>query len=469
MTWTTPSTNTSYDILDELKVELELTENRYKFEPADLFHMAARINKKRSFLFVSRVLGKHLAVDPNISLLTGHLLAMRYMEVVHGKPDPRAEDIARAIRSGTRSQAAEWVRSILQTPIEPPAPLTAIGFAETATALGHACFSTFASDAHYIHTTREALAHHMSTLNFEEEHSHATSHRVYAQDPLFFENDYEVLLIDDELTTGKTVRNIIRTLKRHYPMKRRFAVLTILDWRTPKNRQAFRDLEEELEIVVQVVSLVEGVCRVEGTPELAKELKEERIVHSPVYTFTSLNTFLEPSELVQDRNEEPPYLKATGRFGWTSKEEQSFRPTLKRMADVLKKRRQGTRTLVIGTGEFMYLPMKLASLMGDGVSFQSTTRSPIFQIDRTGYPIRQKFRFESPETNGVTNFLYNIEKGHYEDLFILLERGISRDRVEPLLKAINQVGVSNLYVVSLTELQESVAIGGKIDALPYSP
>lgn len=33
-----------------------------------------------------------------------------------------------------------------------------IGFAETATALGHAVFNTFQSNAIYIHTTREVFA-----------------------------------------------------------------------------------------------------------------------------------------------------------------------------------------------------------------------------------------------------------------------------------------------------------------------
>ena len=103
--------------------------------------MATRINKKRSFLFVSKVLGKHLAVNPHIPLLVGSLLAMRYMEVVHGYKDPRAMAVARAIQ--TNQQTEQLLESIRNGPIGLPAPTTFIGFAETATALGHAVFSTF--------------------------------------------------------------------------------------------------------------------------------------------------------------------------------------------------------------------------------------------------------------------------------------------------------------------------------------
>ena len=49
-----------YDVLDDLTVEVEVLHNPYHFQLDQLFQMATRINKKRSFLFVSKVLGKHL-------------------------------------------------------------------------------------------------------------------------------------------------------------------------------------------------------------------------------------------------------------------------------------------------------------------------------------------------------------------------------------------------------------------------
>ena len=57
-----------------------------------------------------------------------------------------------------------------------------IGFCETATALGQAFYASFSSPAEYIHTTREILGADITPLlAFEEEHSHATSHKVYAE------------------------------------------------------------------------------------------------------------------------------------------------------------------------------------------------------------------------------------------------------------------------------------------------
>ena len=72
----------SYTILDKITVDIEVTANPYQLHLEELFTMAARINKKRSFLFVSKVLGKHLPIQPQKGLITAALLAARYAESI---------------------------------------------------------------------------------------------------------------------------------------------------------------------------------------------------------------------------------------------------------------------------------------------------------------------------------------------------------------------------------------------------
>src|SRR5579875_921843 len=77
-----------YKIKNKVKINVKITENDYQIPPQHLFDMAARINKKRAFLFVSRVLGKHLPVHPSTPLLASALLASKYMkEVLHAQDD----------------------------------------------------------------------------------------------------------------------------------------------------------------------------------------------------------------------------------------------------------------------------------------------------------------------------------------------------------------------------------------------
>ncbi|MDN4494760.1 phosphoribosyltransferase family protein [Ureibacillus aquaedulcis] len=448
-----------YHVLDDLTVEVEVMLNPYNFHLEQLFRMAARINKNRSFLFVSRVLGKHLAVNPKIPLLVGNLLAMRYLEVVHGESDPRAEKIAKAIQT---NEGLEEVWNSLQIqPIVLPKPATFIGFAETATALGHAVFSTFGNNAKYIHTTREQIDQLTSIINFEEEHSHATSHRVYALDADFFQDDSEVVLVDDEVTTGKTAINIIRKIKEEYPLKNRFSVVSILDWRTQAFRERYNRLEEELNIKIHAVSLIDGVVSINGTPCIEEnELEIEdtfqaEVAYLPVsHLLPSAGFQHSSSTSVSGIPTKASYLKATGRFGLEIEKEKEFSTQIQALADYVKEQRRGEKTLVIGTGEFMYLPMHIASQMGEGVYFHSTTRSPIYHSNAKDYTIQQKLVFDSPENQGITNYLYNIEQNQYDEVFILFERMSSLNATDPLIKALSKVKIPYIHIVNLTEIIE---------------
>ena len=455
MTSSVLSTKETYHVLDDLTVEVEVHQNPYHFQLDDLFQMATRINKKRSFLFVSKVLGKHLAVNPHIPILVGSLLAMRYMEVVHGFKDSRAAAVARAIQ--TNEQTEQLLESIRRQPIGLPQPTTFIGFAETATALGHAVFSTFENNAKYIHTTREEINERTSIIDFEEEHSHATSHRVYARDLQFFQDDNEVVLVDDEITTGKTAINIIKTISAAYPLKKVFTVVSILDWRSAEHRQRYHQLEQELGITIHAVALVDGAISVIGQPVLDESVVEVVPDSMQELTYISMKELL--FEPVTSTNEngcrnDSPYLTATGRFGHTIEEDNVFSRQLQAAASQLKEQRRGAKTLVIGTGEFMYIPMQMAASMGPAVYFQATTRSPIHQSDRDSYSIHNKFIFDSPENEGLTNHLYNIRANQYDEIFIFIERMSTSNATDTLLKQLRKTKIPYVTIVTMTEQVE---------------
>jgi len=459
MTLKQVETKEVYHVLKDLTVEVEVINNPYHFELEQLFQMAARINKNRSFLFVSQVLGKHLAVNAKIPLLVGSLLAIRHLEVVHGVCDPRAQKIASAIQ--TKQGLEEIWCSLQNDPLHLPKPTTFIGFAETATALGHAVFSTFKNNAKYIHTTREQVVNLSSIINFEEEHSHATSHRVYALNSEFFQDDSEVVLVDDEVTTGKTAINIIRKIKSQYPLKKVFTIVSILDWRTPEYRERYRKLEEELNITIHTISLIDGIVSIEGTPNIEdNEMKIEE-TFQPVVSYLPVNDLISSENLQQNSSisvngipNKSYYLQSTGRFGLTIEKEKEYSSQIHKIADFLKEHRHGEKTLVVGTGEFMYVPMHIASQMGEHVYFQSTTRSPIYHLDSQDYTIQQKFVFDSPENQGVTNYLYNIESNQYDEVFIIFERIASLDAVSPLIEQFSKVKLPFIHIVNLTEIAE---------------
>lgn len=433
----------TYNILNSIQTEIEVTENPFDLPIEELFTMAARINKKRSFLFVSKVLGKHLPINPHKGLLTAALLGARYLETVRDSNCLETKKLLTAFRC----EESYRIQSFIPEHINP----LVIGFAETATALGHAFFDCFQS-AEYFHTTREELNQVSPEITFEEEHSHATSHRCYI--PLeMIQNEREIILVDDELTTGKTALNIIESIHRNFP-RRNYTIVSILDWRSEENRNRFQQLEQELNIKINVVSLVTGTVQVGKVRELENrstvvERNEsvaasiECIDLSPFFSFTPFSANNPVNKSV--------FIKETGRFGLSSSENNCLHQNASTAATTLKQKRTGKKTLCLGTGEFMYLPMKLAAEMGSGVYYQSTTRSPIFIENKLGYGARFGSSFPNPEDLSITHFVYNIPPGFYDEIFIFLERKVELESLQPLLKVLEILQIKLIRLVFFSE------------------
>lgn len=448
-------------IVDGLSIDINVLNNPYNIPLEKLFEMAARINKKRSFLFVSKVLGKHLATPPSIPMITGRLLAKRYMETVKGISQPDIEQAVQLMLSPNQFPSMLEVNNLVGQ-IALDSPVTIIGFAETATALGHAVFSSFANNARYVHTTREQVCELSPLIAFEEEHSHATSHRIYTTDPSFFDDTSDIILVDDEITTGKTAINTIRSLKEHYPHKMSFTVISILDWRTAEHRERYLELEKELGIEIHSVSLLDGEIEVISDPIFQNVVDKSLPTESHDNSFflsqepIKLDRFISDASFIKvtSRNEvglsnKKNYLQHTGRFGVTSEVEQEILEEITTAANQLREVRRGRKTLVVGTGEFMHIPMHIASMLGDDVYFQSTTRSPIYPTTEENYPIQQKLTFSSPENAGVINYLYNIRPCDYDEIFVLVERIASIEDSYSLVHSLKQVGIPHVHLVQL--------------------
>ena len=191
-----------------LELELEISETRFGLLPEDLFRLAVRQNTQRAFLFVSKVLGKHLPVEPAALLAAGKLLALAWLD------QKDEQGWAGILKGSTASPFFEvWDRlehSRYSLGMEDRALF--LGFAETATGLARAVADCFDGEMAYISTTRVDRAG-ASPLTFDEAHSHARTHRLYLDphDP-FMAACQQVVLVDDELTTGNTALRLILSL-----------------------------------------------------------------------------------------------------------------------------------------------------------------------------------------------------------------------------------------------------------------
>jgi len=436
----------TYDILDSIDVGIEVVDNPYSIPIEQLFTMAARINKKRAFLFVSKVLGKHLPIDPNKGLLTAALLAARYVESVKGVETVGRESLLSAFLEGGTFQRNSFIPAHINPVV--------IGFAETATALGHAFFDCFQRAA-FFHTTREEIAGHDAMITFEEEHSHATSHRCYI--PLeMIHHQQEIILVDDELTTGKTALNIIQSIHRQYP-RSEYTVVSILDWRSEEHQQLFLKLEQKLGITIHVVSLLSGQIRV--TEKVGLEVRPDSGTvdvdgGESSIELIELDSFFQDSlYLSNKRLNKAPFIQETGRFGLWGHENSSVHNSISAAAAFLKQKRTGSKTLCLGTGEFMYLPMRLAAELGCEVQYQSTTRSPIYIESKESYGARFGWSFPNPEDPEVTHFVYNIPPGEYDECFVFFEREVGMAQLRPMLNELEKTGIHSIKIVFFSKIR----------------
>lgn len=149
-----------------------------------LLDFAERINPRRSFLFVSKVLGKHIPVAPS------------QMQKTY-------TDLAALVPAGLTQ------------------PVTVIAMAETALCLGagvHQALQDKYPDSVLMATTRHPLHDQPLLAEFREEHSHAQAQLLYgAQDAQLQQqilNTKTLILVDDEASTGKTFVNLVTALQQ---------------------------------------------------------------------------------------------------------------------------------------------------------------------------------------------------------------------------------------------------------------
>lgn len=441
-----------FEILDRINVTVDVTHNEYDFLLNNLFLMAARKNPKRVFLFVSTVLGKHIPVNPKRSMLIGALLANKMNNNIEsGNLDTKL--IVQALKDDKYIQRA-WEYTY-NNPIICKKSTLFIGFAETATALGNSVFATFLGEnIKYIHTTRDVLKECRSIFSFDEEHSHAVEHFCYPIGYENFINEFErIVLVDDEITTGNTVLNLIKSINIKYPGKE-YVVISILDWRSKEWIKKFEELKKQLNIKIETISLIQGQVSCENNylVEERKTYKSFNKVHKcskkieGVDFYIRLDNRYKKFTRVLNCGDEKQYqyLMDTGRFGISPQD-------VKIVQKIIEKEVKNMGVfekdiLVLGTEEFMYLPMILASQIPNA-KYQSTTRSPVYPKKEIDYGIKCAETFKNPFDKSIINYIYNVEKGIYKEILFVTERQIDKESKKEIIELFKKLDIDKVRFV----------------------
>ncbi|MEU9122382.1 phosphoribosyltransferase [Streptomyces sp. NPDC048506] len=378
-------------------------------ELPELLGLALRRNPKRAHLLVSNVLGKHVPQRPGVVHGAGFRLGHRVRELL-------GEDAA--------------ARSVV------------LGYAETATGLGHSVADGLAL-APYLHSTRRPVDGVAQVGGFEEEHSHATSHLLLPEDDELLAGDGPLVLVDDEFSTGRTVLNTIKALHARFP-RERYVVVALVDMRSDTDRSRLEKFAAELGARVDLVALTSGGVRLpEDVLDRGRRLVAEH------ETAAGRGPAAEPggasgsaarrAAAVRVDLDWPAGLPDGGRHGFTPDHRDRLEAALPGMATRLVQQLDGARRiLVLGNEELMYAPLRLAEALdalvsegtgaaatsrtderpattaGPGVYFSTTTRSPVLAVDDPGYAIRTRLSFpahDRPADGPGERYAYNVAAG----------------------------------------------------------
>ncbi len=390
-------------------------------DPAALLGIAVRRNPRRTQLLVSRVLGKHRPTDPRLVRAAGLLLGGLVADVLAGRrsrplPAPVVHAAAGGDRAAITTLHSGAVRAVERAPDAPDTLV--LGYAETATALGH-CVAEGLGGADYLHSTRRPVVGSATAGAFAEEHSHAVGHLLLPADPALLRGGRPLVLVDDELSTGRTALNTIAALHRTAP-RPHYVVAALVDVRGPGSELG--DGVRALGARLDVVALARG--RVDLPADLTERAATLRAEvdgrGGPADGPARTGDPAVPREVgrVELRGcGWPAGLPAGGRHGITGTYHRTLAAALPGLAAGLA-RAAGIvprdRTLVLGTEELMQLPLRLAEALastGHDVLFSTTTRSPAVVVPAPGYALTSGITFpahDDPADGPGPRHAYNL-------------------------------------------------------------
>jgi len=328
---------------------------------SELVDVALRRGSSRPFLLVSKVLGKHIPVAPG------------RMTDTHG------------------SLAAHLDEDL-------PGPVLFIGLAETATGLGWGVYESWVertgrTDCLFMHSTRYVVDGH-DQIFFKEEHSHAPDQLICAprhgRCRQFFRDARSLVVVDDEITSGRTMEALRGALVAEGLPLRRFIAVSLIsavgqdddserlqDWRQISLARVSVDVVQ-LDVPLPGNRLSQGVTRLE---------------------------------------------RSTGALSWGRVGAERSPPLPAKLIDMLlPSLASSPRIALIGSGESMHPAYVLGRALeerGFAVSVQSTTRSPV----RIGGAVASSMPCEDPLGSDAGFYLHNPPVGADTMKLILYEKG----------------------------------------------
>ena len=391
----------------------------------DVLRIAKRFhNTRRNYLLVNPLQGKHLPTSPTAALEMMDTLGKQVAEKISGaRLVIGFAETATAIGAVVAKNLSDSTSNAHALRMDAATEL------ESSTCCGANAGSnvTFAGDCVYLQTTREKFSGKF--VDFLEEHSHAPEQKLFAENfSELLKNTGGVVFVDDELSTGKTLLNIVRQLKSKFPAlaEKKICAASIINRLSEEN---LATLADENIFCTYLVNL----------PQTPFDVEKFSITDAqPITPAKNTDYQTENLEALSD----PRRGVAIGEYFSQCAAAGNF------VVELLKREKISGKVVVLGTEEFM-LPAIIAGRCLEAENFSvvthSTTRSPIGISRNENYPIREGFKLRSFYDATRTTFIYNLQ--HYDAAVIMTNAQNFSSGLDDLLAALNVHGVGKIFLV----------------------
>jgi len=347
--------NTSKVLLNNGYLEILVKKSNYSMEA--LLDFASRNNPNRSYLFLSKILGKYIPCRPFKMRASYHDLSKNI-----------------SIQGNT----------------------LVLGVSETATGLGAGIADEIRKDKNhqifYSQTTRYKFNKPLA-FTITEKHSHAPQHLIYdIAENIDITNINDVVIVDDEISTGKTLSQITTGICKYLPNVKTIHWASLVSWISEFEIDEF--IKKHSDINLKFHNLLHG--------EFYFKRTSNRVINFPKLTAVGLSKAV--------------CCHDAGRTGIKINELNQFECVdINNNLVIIDAFPKNKTYVIIGTSEFTYSPFLFAEAMekkGYDVLFESTGRSPMLK----GGGILSRLKFYDP-INEANYYLYNLPKNRIPIIF----------------------------------------------------
>ena len=391
--------------------------NPFNFKLSDIIEIVSTPKRIRCFYLLNKLVGNHLEVKPNKIKAVGRIMANL---VYNGQFDNYV--LANYLKNNLNYDKS--LESELQKYIEPGEKNFILGLAKSATAIGMATAECI-KDSYYISTIRETPIDMEPLFDFEENHTLLTNHRCYLKDVSKLKEADRIIIVEDEITTGSTLINLINKI---VPLSnaRKINIVTILNFSNSEFNKKLEKLEKNLNIEIKVNEILKG--------ELNYEKLNNEILTLINNDFNYVIDEIIETDVIKNINgynkifvnlnnkKQIEMMEKSGCFGVSFKEIQELEEKAKEIAEKIDKRY--SKILVISQGENMYIPSRIAYYINKNSDFKSTTQNKIFPKNIHEYAIQQCTKYKA---NDLEYYLYNknkIEK-EYDKVYFIVDSDVN--------------------------------------------